>query len=146
LNYLFRKVISLTIAIIIAVGLNLYFKKTKEERDKHLKESTILKDNTTEPIQAEKKTSEIPNTYNQRNIQSFELNTKKGIVKLHTYMSKDSVKILMGHPHTTNIDANSFGAVMETWKYMGRNSYVEEFTIEFVNGELKSVKQFRENY
>src|ERR1039457_4551151 len=40
----------------------------------------------------------------QRNIQSFELTTKKGIVKLHTYMSKDSVQILMGRPQSTDIN------------------------------------------
>ena len=79
-----------------------------------------------------------------KNIQSFELTTKKGIVKLHTYMSKDSVQALMGRPRSTDI--NDYGSdVRETWKYKGSNSYIDEFTIEFTNGELKSVNQYKEN-
>lgn len=81
----------------------------------------------------------------QRNIQSFELTTKNGIVKLHTYMSKDSVQILMGRPQSTNINDYGYGEVSETWKYKGTNRYVDEFTIEFTNGKLKSVRQFRDH-
>jgi hypothetical protein len=81
----------------------------------------------------------------QRNIQSFELDTKKGIVKLHTYMPKDSVQILMGRPQSTDIDDNGFGKVKETWKYKGRNRYADEFTVEFTNGKLTSVRQFKEH-
>ncbi|MEN9339555.1 MAG: hypothetical protein RIQ62_867 [Bacteroidota bacterium] len=81
----------------------------------------------------------------QRNIQSFELTTKKGIVTLHTYMSKDSVKILMGRPQSTDInDYRSNDEVDETWKYKGSNKYIDEFTIEFINSELKSVHQYKE--
>jgi hypothetical protein len=83
----------------------------------------------------------------QRNIQSFELTTKNGIVKLHTYMSKDSVQILMGRPQSTDI--NDYGYkedVHETWKYKGTNKYIDEFTIEFANGKLKSVRQYRERH
>ncbi len=83
----------------------------------------------------------------KRNIQSFELSTKKGIVKLHTYMPKDSVQILMGRPHTTSI--RTYGDdVHEEWEYKKRafkNSddfYTTEFRFEFVNGELKSVSQY----
>lgn len=81
----------------------------------------------------------------QRNIQSFELITKKGIVKLHTYMPKDSVQILMGRPQSTDVDDYGYGEVSETWKYKGTNRYVDEFTIEFSNGELKSVRQFKDH-
>ena len=82
----------------------------------------------------------------QRNIQSFELNTKNGIVKLHTYMSKDSVQILMGRPRSTDINDYGFNnEVHETWKYKGTNNYVDEFTIEFINGKLKSVSQFKDH-
>ena len=81
----------------------------------------------------------------QRNIQSFELTTEKGIVKLHTYMPKDSVKILMGRPRSTDINNYGFNnEVHETWKYKGSNKYMDEFTIEFINGELKSVRQYKE--
>jgi hypothetical protein len=81
----------------------------------------------------------------QRNFQSFELTTKKGIVKLHTYMPKDSVQILMGRPQSNDINDNGYkGEVHETWKYKGTNRYVDEFTIEFTNGKLKSVRQYKE--
>lgn len=81
----------------------------------------------------------------QRNIQSFELSTKKGIVKLHTYISKDSVQILMGRPQSTDVNDYGLGEVSETWKYRGTNRYVDEFTIEFTNGKLKSVSQFKDH-
>jgi hypothetical protein len=82
----------------------------------------------------------------QRNKESFELTTKKGIVNLHTYMSKDSVKILMGRPESTSIDNSGYnGMVTETWKYKGSNKVFDEFTILFTNGKLKSVSQYKEN-
>lgn len=81
----------------------------------------------------------------QRNIQSFELITKNGIVKLHTYMAKDSVRILMGRPQSTDINDYGYGEAHETWKYKGTNRYVDEFTIEFINGKLKSVNQFKDH-
>jgi hypothetical protein len=81
----------------------------------------------------------------QRNYESFELTTKKGIVTLHTYMSKDSVKILMGRPESTSIDDYGYnGMVTETWKYKGTNKVFDEFTILFTNGKLKSVSQYKE--
>lgn len=83
----------------------------------------------------------------RRNIQWFELSTRKGIVKLHTYMPKDSVKMLMGRPHKTSI--RTYGDDFhETWEYEKRafkhsdNIYITEFCFEFVNGELKSVSQY----
>lgn len=80
----------------------------------------------------------------KRNIQSFELSTKKGIVKLHTYMLKDSVKMRMGRPHTTSI--RTYGDdVHEKWEYEKKvydDMYTTEFSFEFVNGELKSVYQY----
>jgi sortase (surface protein transpeptidase) len=81
----------------------------------------------------------------QKNIQSFELTTKKGIVKLHTYIPKDSVQILMGRPQSTDINDYGYGEAHETWKYKGTNKYVDEFTIEFINGKLKSVNQFKDH-
>ncbi len=83
---------------------------------------------------------------NGKNIQYFELTTKKGIIKLHTHMSKDSVKILMGRPESTDVNDYGYnGKVSETWKYRGTNRYVDEFTIEFVDGKLKSVDQFKDH-
>lgn len=82
----------------------------------------------------------------ESNNESFELTTKKGIVNLHTNMSKDSVKILMGRPESTSIDDSGYnGMVTETWKYKGTNTVFDEFTIQFINGKLKSVSQYKEN-
>lgn len=83
----------------------------------------------------------------QKNIQFFDLTTKKGVVRLHTYMSKDSVQILMGYPQSTDVDVWDFNdEVHETWKYKGRNRSIDEFTMKFVNGELVSVDQYKESY
>lgn len=81
---------------------------------------------------------------NQRNVLSFELTTKNGVVKLHTYIPKDSVKILMGRPQSTDINDYGYGETHETWKYKGSNEHIDEFTIEFINSKLKSVRQFKE--
>lgn len=83
----------------------------------------------------------------QKNIQFFDLTTKKGVVRLHTYMSKDSVQILMGYPQSTDVDVWDFNdEVHETWKYKGRNRNFDEFTMKFINGELVSVDQYKESY
>uniref|UniRef100_A0AB33IUX7 Uncharacterized protein n=1 Tax=Prevotella sp. GTC17253 TaxID=3236793 RepID=A0AB33IUX7_9BACT len=73
----------------------------------------------------------------------FELSTKKGVVRLHTSMPKDSVKLLMGRPSATSV-SNSGRWMRETWEYMGRNQFSAEFTLEFEDGELQSVSQYRE--
>ena len=103
---------------------------------------------TTEEPQTRKRAKTIgTNRGERRNIQSFELNTKKGMITLHTYMSKDSVRTLMGPPNTTEIKVDNFSEeTHETWGYKGRNRYVDEFTFKFVNGELISVDQFRDSY
>lgn len=83
----------------------------------------------------------------KRNIQFFELSTNKGIVELHTYMLKDSVKALMGRPQSTDVDQYGYNDdVQETWRYKGSNKYSYKFTINFINGELKSVDQNKESF
>ncbi len=76
--------------------------------------------------------------------QYFELSTKDGIIELHTHMPKETVKQLMGYPESTDMQ-ESGSTVYETWEYMGRNKYLAEFTMEFKNGELTSVRQYRES-
>lgn len=86
------------------------------------------------------------NENGERINESFELTTQKGVVKLHTNMPKDSVKILMGRPKSTSIDDSGFnGEVIETWKYKGSNTYIDEFTIQFSNGKLKSLSQYKDH-
>ena len=81
-----------------------------------------------------------------KNIHFFDITTKKGVVRLHTYMSKDSVQILMGYPQSTDVDVWDFNdEVHETWEYKVKSGYGYEqtiFTIKFVNGELVSVNQY----
>lgn len=61
-------------------------------------------------------------------------------------MSKDSVRILMGRSESTSIDDSGInGEVIEIWKYKGTNTYIDEFTIQFSNGKLKSVSQFKDH-
>ena len=90
--------------------------------------------------------SEETEENSNKNIQFFDLTTKKGVVRLHTYMSKDSVQILMGYPQSTDVDVWDFNdEVHETWKYKVKSGYGYEqtiFTIKFVNGELVSVNQY----
>lgn len=61
-------------------------------------------------------------------------------------MSKDSVRILMGRSESTSIDNSGInGEVIETWKYKGSNTYIDEFTIQFSNGKLKSLSQYKDH-
>jgi len=115
-----------------------------DESDNVQKDLQQLSDEYDNAIKNNQKISEELNSA-RKNIQSFELTTKNGIVKLHTYMSKDSVQILMGRPQSTDINDYGFGGVIETWKYKGSNRYVDEFTIEFANGKLKSVRQYKDH-
>ena len=90
---------------------------------------------------------ELEDETEKKNIQWFELSTKNGVVKLHTYMSKDSVQLLMGRPQSTDVEVWDFNdEVHETWKYKGRNRNFDEFTMKFVNGELVSVDQYKESF
>ena len=82
-------------------------------------------------------------TYASR--QYIEVYTAAGEVKLYVGMPKDSVKMKMGNPYTTSAYDSPYSGLQETWEYMGRNKYVSEFTIEFLNGRLKSLRQYREH-
>ena len=77
------------------------------------------------------------------NVLYFELSTHKGLVKLYLSMPKDELKSLFGIPETTDM-FTSGKTIYETWKYLGRNNYIPEFTFKFVNGKLKSYDQYRE--
>ena len=119
--------------------------KTEEEKTEEVQVSflqqlkQLFEDEETEDEETEEKS--------RKNIQFFELSMKKGVVRLHTYMSKDSVQILMGYPQSTDVDVWDFNdEVHETWKYKGRNRNFDEFTMKFINGELVSVDQYKESY
>ena len=58
---------------------------------------------------------------------------------LHTGMTKDSVRILVGKPD--NVALRSYGNALEDWGYKIRNNYVPDLEINFQAGKLKSLRQ-----
>ncbi len=72
-------------------------------------------------------------------VQYLEVKGKKGNVTLHTGMTKDSVRILVGKPD--NVALRSYGNALEDWGYKIRNNYVPDLEINFEAGKLKSLRQ-----
>jgi hypothetical protein len=72
-------------------------------------------------------------------VQYIEVKGKKGNVTLHTGMTKDSVRILVGKPD--NVALRSYGNALEDWGYKIRNNYVPDLEINFESGKLKSLRQ-----
>jgi len=73
------------------------------------------------------------------NVQYIEVKGKKGVVTLHTGISKDSVRILIGKPD--RVALRSYGNALEDWGYKIRNDYMPDLEINFENGKLKSLRQ-----
>lgn len=71
--------------------------------------------------------------------QYIEVKGKKGNVTLHTGMTKDSVRILVGKPD--NVALRSYGNALEDWGYKIRDRYVPDLEINFEAGKLKSLRQ-----
>jgi hypothetical protein len=142
MNTFMKIALGFVLGVVCTFGTVYVISKTQKTEEEELRDEIR--------IQALKNLKESMGEFNidengQRNNESFELTTKKGIVTLHTYMSKDSVKILMGRPESTSIDNSGYnGMVTETWKYKGTNTVFDEFTILFTNGKLKSVSQYKE--
>jgi hypothetical protein len=72
-------------------------------------------------------------------VQYIEVKGKKGSVTLHTGMTKDSVRILVGKPD--NVELRSYGNALEDWGYKIRNKYIPDLEINFEAGKLKSLRQ-----
>jgi len=72
-------------------------------------------------------------------VQYIEVKGKKGNVTLHTGMTKDSVRILVGKPD--NVALRSYGNALEDWRYKIRNNYVPDLEINFEAGKLKSLRE-----
>lgn len=70
----------------------------------------------------------------------IEVRGKKGNVTLHTGMSKDSVKILVGKPDETQL-REFLNTYHETWGYKLKNKYISDLDIDFEDGKLKGVRQ-----
>ena len=81
----------------------------------------------------------LANLNQEPEVQYIEVRGKKGNVTLHTGMSKDSVRILVGKPD--EVELRSYGNALEDWGYKIRNSYVSDLEINFEGGKLKSLRQ-----
>ena len=81
----------------------------------------------------------LANLNQEPEVQYIEVRGKKGNVTLHTGMSKDSVRILVGKPD--EVELRSYGNALEDWGYKIRNSYVSDLEINFEAGKLKSLRQ-----
>ena len=142
MNTFMKIALGFVLGVLCTFGATYVINKTQKTEEEELRDDIRIQalKNLKESM------GEFDNDKNgQRSNESFELTTKKGIVNLHTYMSKDSVKILMGRPESTSIDDSGYnGMVTETWKYKGTNTVFDEFTILFTNGKLKSVSQYKE--
>lgn len=81
-----------------------------------------------------------PLTSQEDNIQYFTVTHKNKDILLHTEMSQDSVRLLMGKPDDKSYHTNAWGEIEEIWKYNTRQLYVTlDFT--FKDGNLKEVSK-----
>ena len=74
-------------------------------------------------------------------IQYFEVKGKKGLVLIHTELSKDSAKILLGKPTKTEMD-NYLGNVSESWNYDLNHDNITDLTLNFRNGVLYDYTEY----
>mgnify|MGYP000864360861 CR=1 FL=1 len=81
----------------------------------------------------------LENLSQDAEVQYIEVKGRKGNVTLHTGMTKDSVRILVGKPD--NVELRSYGNALEDWGYKIRNNYVPDLEINFEAGKLKSLRQ-----
>ena len=84
--------------------------------------------------------SKLSDINEEAEIQYIEVKGKKGIVTLHTGMSKDSVRILLGKPDDFNL-MTIMNSTHESWGYKLKNDYLSDLDIEFVDGKLDGVRQ-----
>jgi hypothetical protein len=73
-------------------------------------------------------------------VQYFDVKGKKGNVTLHTGISKDSVRILVGKPDEIDL-RTILNSTHEDWGYKLKNEYVSDLDINFRDGKLEGVRQ-----
>ena len=72
---------------------------------------------------------------------NVEVTGKHGVVLLHTGMSKDSVKILVGKPD--EVELREIGnTIFESWGYKINKDYLSDLDIEFRDGQLEGLSQY----
>jgi len=74
-------------------------------------------------------------------IQYFEVKGKKGRVIMHTEISKDSAKILLGKPTKTEMD-NYYNSINETWNYDLNYDEITDLKLKFRNGLLQEILEY----
>ena len=103
--------------------------------------TSIQKQNEEEKIEAAMEL--VKGFYDMANpeptIQYIEVIGKKGKATLHNYMSKDSVKILLGKPDKATMNTYS-NKVRENWDYKINDDY--SLDLDFENGKLTNVNQY----
>ena len=73
-------------------------------------------------------------------VQYIEVSGKKGNVTLHTGMTKDSVRILIGKPDKVELRPFNF-STLEEWGYKIKDNYMPDLEISFEGGKLTSLRQ-----
>jgi hypothetical protein len=82
----------------------------------------------------------LTNLNRETEVQYIEVKGKKGNVTLHTGMTKDSVKILVGKPDEVNLDEIG-NTHFEKWGYKLKNKYISDLDIDFKDGRLNGARQ-----
>ena len=80
------------------------------------------------------------NNDNRYNIQYIEVTGKNGPATLHNYITKDSVKILLGKPDKADMQSFGTNLVHENWRYEINDDYT--LSLDFENGMLTNVNQY----
>ena len=71
----------------------------------------------------------------------FEVITKKGVVKLHLGMPKDSVIMIIGTPDDIS-SHSTYNTIIEEIKYKVKNDDIADLTFEFEDGKLTKFTQY----
>jgi len=79
-------------------------------------------------------------TNQEEEVQYIEVNGKKGNVTLHTGMTKDSVRILVGKPDKVELRPFNF-STLEEWGYKIKDNYMPDLEISFEAGKLTRLRQ-----
>ena len=71
----------------------------------------------------------------------FEVITKKGVVKLHLGMPKDSVIMIVGTPDDIS-SHSTYNTIIEEINYKVKNDDIADLTFEFEDGKLTKFTQY----
>ncbi|MFA6702552.1 MAG: hypothetical protein WCR12_06985 [Dysgonamonadaceae bacterium] len=78
--------------------------------------------------------------HSEKKVKRIDVKSKKGDATLYTGMTKESVIFLIGEPDKINSKTIE-SITYEVWGYLLTNKYFNDLELEFVNGELKGIKE-----